>query len=267
MSDPKRYIIVGVGGVGIPLAKMVVRQLTFEAPGSGLILVDGDSYEEKNKTRQEFQILGNKAQVLAEELAPQFIETTVIGLPKWIIESSEEANSYDPGSEESVDGSAVAGKIAAIDLLDENDIVFAVVDNFAARKIIFDAAAKKDNIDVFTGGNDEGYFGSYIHYQRRNGVDITPNPASHERFEEFSNPADRNPGEMSCQERAEVEGGTQIMSTNNLVASVLAMRSHAVVFGGDEPNPSLIYLQLDKGMAAGEDLRCNKETIKETTGV
>ena len=267
MADPKRYIIAGVGGAGIPLAKMLVRQLNFEAPGSGMILVDGDSYEEKNKTRQEFEEFGNKAEVLAAELAPQFVDTTIIGLPKWIIEDSDEAKNYNPDNEESVDGSAVAGKVAAVDLLDENDVVFAVVDNFATRKILFDAAAQVDNIDVFTGGNDDGYFGSYIHYQRRNGTDITPNPSTSERFEEYNNPADRNPGEMSCQERAEIEGGTQIMATNNLVASVLAMRSHAVVFGGDEPNPSLIYLQLDKGMAAGEDLRLVKETTKETTGV
>lgn len=261
----KRYIIIGAGGVGIPLTEMVVRQLNFEEPGSGLIIVDGDSYEEKNKTRQKFSKMGNKAVVLAEDLAPQFLETTVIGLPKWIIADEDEANAYDPSQEESADGSEVAGKIAATQLLSEGDVVFAVVDNFAARKIIFEAAAKIDNIDVFTGGNDEGYFGSFIHYQRRDGQDITPNPASHERFEEFSNPADRNPGELSCQERAEIEGGTQIMATNTLVASVLAMRSHAVIFGGGDPNPSLIYLQLDQGMAAGEDLRYNK--TPQTTGV
>ncbi len=267
MADAKRYIVVGVGGIGIPLVQQIVRQLNFEAPGSGLILVDGDSYEEKNKTRQQFQRLGNKAVVLADELAPEFIETTIIGLPKWVIESKQEAEAYDPNEEESVDGNEVAGKIAAVDLLDDNDVVFAVVDNFAARKIILEAAATKDNIDVFMGGNDDGYFGSFIHYQRKNGVDITPNPATHERFEEYHNPADRNPGEMSCQERAEVEGGTQIMSTNGLIASVLGMRSHAVIFGGDAPAPSLIYMQLDKGMAAGEDLRYNKEPLKETTGV
>ena len=267
MTDAKRYIIVGVGGVGIPLAQQVVRQLNFEAPGSGLILVDGDSYEEKNKTRQQFQTLGNKAVVLADELAPEFIETTIIGLPKWVIESVQEAETYDPNAEESVDGNEVAGKIAAVTLLDEDDVVFAVVDNFAARKILLEAAATKNNIDVFMGGNDDGYFGSFIHYQRRNGVDITPNPATHERFVEYHNPADRNPGEMSCQERAEIEGGTQIMATYGVIASVLAMRSHKVIFKGDAPNPSLIYMQLDMGMAAGEDLRYIKEPLKETTGV
>lgn len=268
MSDPKHFIVVGAGGIGGPLANILVRQLNYEAPGSALIIVDGDNYEEKNKQRQDFSYWGNKAESVARRLAPEFLDTIIIGVPAWVIADPDEASAYDPSSETgSEDDEPVAKKVAAIDLLQEDSAVFAVVDNFKARKDIFEAASKFSNIDVFTGGNDDMYFGTFIHYQRRDGVDITPNPATYERFEEFNNPEDRNPGELSCQERAEIQGGTQVMATNMLVASVLGIRSHAVIFNNADPAPSLIYMQLDQGMAGGEDLRSAVENNKTPLGV
>ncbi len=267
MSDQKHFIVVGAGGIGVPLTNILVRQLNYEAPGSALIIVDGDNYEEKNKTRQEFTAWGNKAESVAKRLAPEFLDTVIIGVPAWVIADPDEAQAYDPNSETGSEEEPVAKKIAAIDLLQEDSVVFAVVDNFKARKDIFEAASKFDNIDVFTGGNDDEYFGTFIHYQRRDGVDITPNPATYERFEEFNNPEDRNPGELSCQERAEIQGGTQVMATNYLVASVLGMRSHAVIFKNADPAPSLIYMQLDQGMAGGEDLRSAVQNNTQPLGV
>ena len=180
-SEAKRFIIVGAGGIGTWLAEGVARLLEWKYPNSALIIVDGDNYEEKNKERQHFSKMGNKASVKALELTQQFSKTTFIPLPKWIVGDDFKGVS-------DVD----SPKIKATDLLMDGDVVLAVVDNFAARKILFDAASKLDNIDVFTGGNDDALFGSTYHYQRRNGIEITEHPVTY--HPEYENPPDKNPG-------------------------------------------------------------------------
>jgi len=232
----RRFIIVGAGGIGSWLSAGLVRLLEWKFPGSVLLIVDGDNYEAKNLERQDFAQLGNKASVKALELSKQFTNTIVIPIPKWVVaddfkeEISEESN-----------------KIAVSNLITENDVVLAVVDNFAARKIIFDAASKIDNIDVFTGGNDDNLFGSIYHYRRRDGHDVTMHPGV--THTEYDNPPDRNPGEMSCQERAEIEGGTQILATNMAVASYLLGRIQKTIVSDQNLDESEIYFDLGLGMS------------------
>jgi molybdopterin/thiamine biosynthesis adenylyltransferase len=134
----KRFIVIGAGGIGTWLTAGLVRLLEWKFPGSALIIVDGDNYEQKNKERQEFTKIGNKAVVKAHELTPQFPNTTIIPIPKWVV-------SEDFGG---VTTEEDAPKIKASDLINEGDIVFAVVDNFAARKIIFDSASSLKNVYV-----------------------------------------------------------------------------------------------------------------------
>jgi len=233
--DPKRFILVGAGGIGNWLAAGLVRLLEWKYPGSGLIIVDGDNYEEKNRERQEFIKLGNKAVVKATELVAHFPNTTIIPIPKWVV-------SDDFGGVASDENTP---KITATQLIAENDVVFAVVDNFAARKIIFDAAAKLDNIDVFTGGNDDDLFGSIYHYQKRDGVEITAHPA--EFHPEYNFPPDKNPGEMSCQDRAEIEGGTQLLATNMAVAAFILGRVQKTIVNNQISEETEIFFDLGLG--------------------
>lgn len=235
MTEPKRVVLVGAGGIGTWLAEGVVRMLDWKYPGSALIIVDGDNYEEKNLERQSFTKMGNKASVKALELSEKFMNTLVIPIPKWVVSDNHRETDED------------SNKIKASELITEGDIVLAVVDNFAARKILFDAASSIDNIDVFTGGNDENLFGSVYHYRRRNGVDITSHPV--ETHPEYHNPPDRNPGEMSCQERAEIEGGTQLLATNMAVAAFLLGRIQHTIVSEQNPEQSEIYFDLGLGMA------------------
>lgn len=241
-SEAKRFIIVGAGGIGTWLAEGVARLLEWKYPNSALIIVDGDNYEEKNKERQHFSKMGNKASVKALELTQQFSKTTFIPLPKWIVGDDFKGVS-------DVD----SPKIKATDLLMDGDVVLAVVDNFAARKILFDAASKLDNIDVFTGGNDDALFGSTYHYQRRNGIEITEHPVTY--HPEYENPPDKNPGEMSCQERAEIDGGTQLLATNMAVASIILGQINHVIVEGKDPEVTEIYFDLGLGMAQPYDRR------------
>lgn len=235
-NNPKRVIVVGAGGIGSWLCAGLVRLLEWKYPGSALIIVDGDNYEAKNLQRQDFSQIGNKASVKALELSKQFNETSIIPVPKWVV-----ADDADVQSDEGTN------KVRASQLISENDIVIAVVDNFAARKILFDAASKLDNIDVFTGGNDDNLFGSVYHYRRRDGKDITSHPAT--THDEYQNPPDRNPGEMSCQERAEIEGGTQILATNMAVAALILGRIQKTIVSDQSPEETEIYFDLGLGMS------------------
>ena len=231
-----RVIVVGAGGIGSWLCAGLVRLLEWKFPGSALIIVDGDNYEAKNLERQDFAQIGNKASVKALELSKQFNETTIIPLPKWVVADDAEVAS-DEGT----------NKIKASQLITENDVVIAVVDNFAARKVLFDAASNLNNVDVFTGGNDDNLFGSVYHYRRRDGVDITAHPAT--THDEYQNPPDRNPGEMSCQERAEIEGGTQILATNMAVAAFILGRIQKTIVSDQSPEETEIYFDLGLGMS------------------
>jgi len=233
-NTPKRFVLVGAGGIGTWLADGLSRLLEWKFPGSALIIVDGDTYEAKNMERQNFTKMGNKASVKALELTQSFTKTVFIPIPKWVVDDQ-----FNGVTDED------SPKIKASDLLVEGDVVFAVVDNFAARKILFDAASKIDNIDVFTGGNDDGLFGSVYHYQRRDGINITDHPV--ETHPEYQSPPDKNPGEMSCQERAEIDGGTQLLATNMAVAALILGRVHKTIVNKQNPEESEIYFDLGLG--------------------
>lgn len=232
--EPKRFIVVGAGGIGTWLCAGLVRLLEWKYPGSGLIIVDGDNYEEKNKERQDFTKLGNKAVVKAQELTTQFPNTTIIPVPKWVV-----GEDFSGVTDED------SPKIKASELIRENDVVFAVVDNFAARSILFNAARNLDNVDVFTGGNDDELFGSIYHYQKRDGVEITCHPE--EFHPEYVNPPDKNPGELSCQERSEIEGGTQLLATNMAVASFILGRVHKTIVNTQSPEETEVFFDLGLG--------------------
>ena len=237
----RRCVVVGIGGIGSWLSDGLVRMLEFKDPGSILILVDGDEFEPKNQERQSFGGLGNKADVKAAELTPYFSKTFIAPKAQWIVESFD-----DPELEETE--TAITAKA----LLRDGDVVFAVVDNFSARKILFDAAREFDNIDVFTGGNDDALFVSTYHYQRRDGVDITDHPA--EYHEDFVNPPDRNPGLMSCQEKAMLRGGTQLIASNITAAAILMGRyQHTIIDGNDPCSAGEIMFDLGVGLAQAKD--------------
>lgn len=246
-----RFILIGAGGIGTWLAAGLVRLLEWKYPGSALIIVDGDTFEEKNKERQDFTKTGNKATVKAYELTSQFNQTNIIPVPKWIVGENFEGVDDENSS-----------KIKASQLITDGDVVFAVVDNFAARKIIFDAASNLNHIDVFTGGNDDALFGSIYHYQKRDGKEITEHPVV--THSEYENPPDKNPGELSCQERSKIQGGTQLLATNMAVAAFLLARTQKIIVNEESPTEAEIYFDLGLGRAEPYDRTVSK-TMAEIT--
>lgn len=245
-NEPRKFIVVGAGGTGGWLCEGLARMLEFRMPGSALVIVDGDNFEPKNAERQNFEEIGNKAVVRAKTLQPLFPNTFIIPDERWVVEKVDKANED-------------AQQVAASKLLDEGDVVYAVVDNFSARKVIFDAARDIDNIDVFTGGNDDNLYGSVYHYQRRDGEDLTDHPV--EWHPELLDPPDRNPGELSCQERAEIEGGTQLLATNMTVAGFLLGRTEKVILNGEEDKESEIMFDLGLGLSQASDRAVEPATV------
>lgn len=234
--DPITCVIVGVGGIGTALADDLVKMLEYRAPGSFLVLVDGDTFEEKNKERQNFVKMGNKAEAKTEELMGRYPSTTIVPVPKWVVETVE-ASDEEEDTEDNPDATTSDSpktKIEAAQLLDEDQIVFAVVDNYKARALLCEVAGSFNNIDVFMGGNDDELFGSVYHYQRRNGEDVTAPPSYW--HPELEDPPDRNPGDLSCQERAQIEGGTQLVATNRMVAAYMLLRVQHCILEGNAPS-------------------------------
>lgn len=248
-KEPLNIVVVGAGGVGSWLLEGLCRLTQYNFPGSVITIVDGDAYEPHNKERQNFQEIGNKAQIMAMQLQPQYDSIYVLPDPRWVVFEIPEDSESDE-------------MVVASELLEENALVFVTVDNFAARKALFDAAQDYDNIHVFTGGNDDNLYGSYYHYHREDGQNVTDHPS--EWHPELVDPPDRNPGLLSCGERVALEGSTQVLAANMAVASLLLARTHLLVVDGQkEDHQSEIFFDFSAGLAQAFDRRVEETTDDE----
>lgn len=240
-----RIVVIGAGGIGGWLIRALAPTLEYtneiQPADKNLVVIDGDSFEPKNATRQDFEMLGPKPEVRCAEMAPRYPMVNFTPLHKWVVETA-------PSGEGEGDE---LGVITATDLIQDGDVVCCVVDNFATRAIVIDACSKLDNVDFFSAGNDDAYFGSYYHYQRRDGVDVTENPIWKD---EFANPTDRNPGELSCEERAKIDGGTQLIWTNMAIAAMLGVKiNRLIVQGVREDDTDEAFFDFEKCRAGGRD--------------
>lgn len=124
--DPKRIILIGAGGVG----GFIAQHLGILSGLEVLCIVDGDSFERGNTSRQGFAAanLGqNKALAIAE--AMPIGEAQVWGIDEFIT----------PGNWDSILTHAYP------------DLLICAVDNDEARKLIFD---KKDKYPILWGANE-----------------------------------------------------------------------------------------------------------------
>jgi len=243
MVNPLRIKIIGIGGIGSYLAEWITMSCSFHAADSVLYLVDGDTFEPKNKERQNFTELGFKARVVAKELQDQFSNVFLYAVPSWIVA---------PGMESIVqegDEDAGVSKISATDFFEDGDIIVLAVDNNACRGDVFKAAALLNDVDVFSGGNGEkktgdALFGSVYHWRRRNGDDVNGSPLQYHE-DEYLHPKDRNPGELSCQERMKLDGGMQTLAANVSVAAIILAKMTMTIFSADEA-------EIERSIAQGE---------------
>jgi hypothetical protein len=193
--------VIGLGGIGSPVAQALAQFLGVTArAGTPLFLVDGDSYEEKNRGRVVFHGGGNKAISKAQELC-------AIGnglLP--IVPVPTFVTPYNVRR-----------------LIGEHDVVFMAVDNHATRRAVSNRCRKTRDVVLISGGNDgvedgrEGTFGNVMVYERIAGRDVS-HPLT--RFHpEIAKPRDKRPDEIGC--LALAHSSPQLLFTNLAVAAAM----------------------------------------------
>ncbi len=185
--------IIGLGGIGSILSEHLCRFLNFQRNIiSNVILIDGDSYEEKNLERQVFQRLGNKAEIKKTELTYRFDRIDFSACPEFINSDTIK------------------------NIINNGDIIFLAVDNHKTRKIVSDYVSTLNDIVLFSGGN-ELTDGNVQLYLKKGGIDLTPKLTTY--HPEIENPQDKLPEELSCQELE--ESSPQLLFTNLTVATLL----------------------------------------------
>lgn len=199
----KRIKVIGLGGIGSYLAEPLSRYLSHSQEEVEITLVDGDSYEDKNRNRQQFSGLENKARHTSLELATKFPNVSF----KYKSEYLSDDNVYS--------------------VIRENDTVFACVDNHATRKLISDRCEELDNVTLISGGN-EYTDGDVILYRRVQGKDLGKPLTQHDPF--IAEPQDQNPAYAEKQDGCveQTEDNPQLLFTNNTIAVIMCNTFYGV---------------------------------------
>ena len=185
--------VIGIGGIGNCLLPVLLRFLNYEHPGCEVTLIDGDSYEERNRKRQKFDRPGNKAEVTTNMLKNDYDSIYLQFKPVYAKE----------------DNIGV--------LIREGDIIFSCVDRHIVRKLISDRCCELDNAVLISGGNELTDGNMQINI-RKEGADLTL-PIANSFHSEILDPEDKNPGDLGCDELA--ENKPQELITNNAIAAVM----------------------------------------------
>jgi hypothetical protein len=187
-----------------------------------LYLIDGDTYEPRNRDRMAFHTLGNKAVVTAQELAQEFARLTVLPIPTYVLPEN------------------------IAELITVGDICFVMVDNHASRRLIATHCEHLSNIVLLSDGNDgmdaehTGTFGNCQLFVRRASVSLT-NPLT--RFHpEITQPQDKAPYALSCGELIQAGAG-QLLMTNLAVASAM-LNAFLGWLISDQPSYEEVYLDV-----------------------
>lgn len=195
--------IIGLGGIGSVLCESISRYLNFHEDSHTIYLVDGDSYENKNRERQVFSMSGgNKADTKIKELADRFPNITFEAIPVYVSESNID------------------------EIINEDDMIFCCVDNHPTRKIISEKVQSLINCTLISGGNDL-VDGNVQLFHMRGGEKVTPSLTDY--HPEIMNPVGKHPDEMSCEELAVSE--PQLFFTNMTVAVIMCWIFENIMVG------------------------------------
>lgn len=201
----RRVVVVGLGGIGSWLVQALSPYLQYSTDNWTLVLVDGDEYEEKNKTRQAFDELGSKSEVQTTWVARRY--------PRLRVESINQYLSVDDAE----DTYPVKNAIRS------GDIVFSCLDNHKSRKMVADHCANLRDVALISGGN-EYTDGNIQVFVRRQGEDKTCRLEKH--HPELASPRDKAPYEMSCEELA--ASSPQLIFANLTAATLMLNAFYAL---------------------------------------
>lgn len=212
--ETKRIKVIGLGGIGSYLIEPLCRYLCHKTDYVELMLIDGDTYEDRNRQRQQFVEKGNKATVTRESLRLKFPEIHFRDKPEYITEDN------------------------VVTHIRENDTVFLCVDNHATRKVVSDRCEELDNVTLISGGNDETD-GNVIYYARKDGEDITKPPTKLDP--KIAKPEDSNPGVTRDGCEARMNTTPQLLFTNLAIASMMCN----VFYAHEEGNADFEQVYVD----------------------
>jgi len=189
-----RVKIVGCGGVGLCLLNILPRYLHYKKEyATELTLVDGDEYEDRNRERQGFTSVGNKAAITAETIRKEFDGLLCTAVEDYLNEVNVRQHIKD------------------------GDVVFSCVDNHATRKLLNDRCQSLKNVVLFSGGN-EYHDGNVQIYVKEKGQQLTE-PITKNQVA-IQDPVDEIPAVpqlMGCAKEQVSE--PQLLITNNQVAA------------------------------------------------
>ena len=216
-----RFVVIGAGGTGSYLIRDLSRLVSIynrKGRQDSILLIDGDSVEEHNLTRQNFisrDIGRNKAQVLATRYGSSFgIEISFI--PEYL--KKENFNNI-------------------LNDLRINTVFIGCVDNNATRCIIHDmyrSSSYLDSLAYLDSGNEENAgqvvfscSGGYTDNNRKIRF-RAPDPEIPDAVSLFNmSPDDRHPEDLSCAERA--VHAPQNIATNMMAAQVLLNYCNTII--------------------------------------
>ncbi|MHC4428082.1 MAG: ThiF family adenylyltransferase [Planctomycetota bacterium] len=209
LPDDATVRVIGLGGIGQPVATYLARFLASLGRPSRLLLIDGDAYEPHNETRMEVhEVYRNKAEATQAELARCHADSalSLLAVPEYVTpDNVERLLPAGPG-----------------------ESVLMCVDNHATRKLVAEHVEGLDDILLVSGGNDgvgpdsggvvrQGTAGNVQVYVKRGGVEHTdPLTRYHP---EIATPRDARPDEQGCDDLA--GSVPQIMFTNLFVAACM----------------------------------------------
>ena len=194
-------VVIGAGGIGYHLLEPLTRYVNFSEDQYTITLIDGDTVEDGNLSRQhEAASVGqNKAEALATIINNRIHpEQPIKALPYFFTPTVREENA------------------TVRDLITNNSVVFVCVDNNATRVYVETLVSQQENAVMISGGNDflKGQAQLYI---RRNHKNITPRPS--EVNPEILSMDDEFPDEVGCDVLAASD--PQLIFTNNMVACMM----------------------------------------------
>lgn len=209
--------VIGLGGIGSHLMSPLCRHLEASTPKGtvNVVVIDGDLYEARNASRQEFTDVGNKAEMTMERMRRDYPDLAIEAKPLFVTEEN------------------------IFFLVNEGDIVFLGVDNHATRKLLSRRCEELRNVVLISGGNELTDGNVQIHI-RKDGVDMTP-PITY-LHSEIEHPQDRNPADMSCEELAQ-SGSPQLIFTN-LAAATHMLSAFWMVSAALSGEGKLLYSEL-----------------------
>lgn len=223
-------ILLGAGGTGSLLAEPLARAMR----GETLIVIDGDTVEDRNLARQAFSVFdigSNKAEMVAHGLRMKSLDA--IAAPRYLDATNIES------------------------MLHEGDTVLITIDNFPTRALIDRYAANLWNFTIINGGNEVDTSSCQVHI-RRKGADVTPRIS-------YQHPEITRPGKdrsaMTCAELAATAGNEQTIAANMMSAAWM-LRAFMDVRAADNDQALMdalvwheLHVDMSRGIAGHVDWR------------